>query len=393
MNVYLDNGATTIVDKEVEKVMLPYFDEKYGNPSSIHTFGQEAKAAIEKSRETIANILNADPSEIFFTSGGTESNNWTIKGVAFANKEKGKHIITTKVEHDCVLESCSWLEKQGFEVTYLDVDEEGFVKIDELKKNLRKDTILVSIIHGNNEIGTLNDLDEIGKICKENKVYFHTDACQSFTKVPLDVKKTNIDLVTINSHKIYGPKGVGALYIRKGTKVEIWQHGGGHESGKRAGTENVPGIVGFAKASQLTSEEDIKRMSELRDYFIEQVEKNIHEIKVNGPRDKRLCNNVNIIFKYIEGEGLLIRLDDKGVEASTGSACSSKSLEPSHVLTAMGIPHSIAHGSLRFSLSKYTTKEELDYALKMLKDEVANLRDLSPLWDSSREKRTFKGDQ
>ena len=378
MRVYLDNAATTKVDDEVVEAMKPYFDEKYGNASSLHSYGQEAKKAVEDSREIIAKKLNADPKEIIFTSGGTESNNFAIKEIAFVNRDKGNHIITTKVEHDCILNSCKLLEKLGFEVTYLDVDEYGFVKLDELKKAIRKDTILVSIIHGNNEIGTINDLEAIGKICKENKVYFHTDACQSFTKIPIDVKKTNIDLITINAHKIHGPKGVGALFIKKGTRTDAFQHGGGQEFNLRSGTENIPGIVGFAKSVEIA--EDHEKIARLRDSLIEKIEKEIPEVKFNGSRKKRLQNNVNFIFKYIEGEALLIKLDDKGIMASTGSACSSKSLEASHVLLAIGLPPSIAHGSIRFSLSRYNTKEEIEYTIKNLKEIVAELRSISPLW-------------
>ena len=380
MKVYLDNAATTQVDKEVIEAIGPYLDEKYGNASSLHSFGQEAKKALENSREIIAKKLNADPKEIIFTSGGTESNNSTIKGVAFANKDKGNHIITTKVEHDCILNSCKWLEKQGFKVTYLNVDQEGFVKLDELEKEITKNTILVSIIHGNNEIGTINNLDKIGEICKKNNILFHTDACQSFTKVDIDVKKTNIDLITINSHKIHGPKGVGALYIKKGTKIDAWQHGGGHEFNKRSGTENISGIVGFAKAVEISNDKDLVQIEELRDYFIKKVEEEIKQIKFNGPRKDRLQNNINFIFRYIEGEGLLIKLDDEGIMASTGSACNSNSLEPSHVLIAIGIGAADAHGSIRFSLSKYNTKEEIDYTVDKLKEKVQELRSISPLW-------------
>jgi len=380
MKIYLDNAATTKVDDEIIKAMQPYFDEKYGNPSSLHTYGQEAKQALESARETIAKSINAEPSEIIFTSGGTESNNLAIKEIAFTNRDKGNHIITTKVEHDCVLNSCKLLEKLGFEVTYLNVDEEGFLKLDELKAAIKKETILVSVIHGNNEIGTINDLDAIGNICKEKNIYFHTDACQSFTKVPIDVKKTNIDLITINSHKIHGPKGVGALFIKKGTKIGAYQHGGGQEFNKRSGTENIPGIVGFAKAVEIAKKTDLNKIEKLRNLLIEKIEKEIPEVKLNGPRKKRLQNNVNFIFKFIEGEGLLIKLDDEGIMASTGSACSSKSLEPSHVLLALGISPVIAHGSIRFSLSKYNTEEEMDYTVKKLKEKVAELRSISPLW-------------
>jgi len=379
--IYLDNAATTKVDSKVVEAMKPYFDLKYGNASSLHSFGQEAKKALEDSREVIAGALNARAKEIVFTSGGTESNNFAIKGTSFANKEKGNHIIVSKVEHDCVLESCKWLEKQGFEVSYIDVDKEGFVKIDELEKAIRDDTILVSVIHGNNEVGTINDLEKIGEVCKAKKVYFHTDACQSFTKVPIDVKEINIDLITVNSHKIHGPKGVGALFIKKGTRIEAWQHGGGHENRKRSGTENIPGIVGFAKAVEVADKAEYDKVAELRDKFIARVEKEIPKVTLNGLRQNRLQNNANLMFKGIEGEGLLIKLDDAGIKASTGSACSSKSLEPSHVLLALGIDAADAHGSIRFSFSKYNTSEEVDYTVGKLKEKVAELRSISPLWE------------
>ncbi len=380
MKVYLDNGATTMVDKDVEKAMLPYFTKNYGNASSLHQFGQEAKEALEKSREVIAKRINADPKEIVFTSGGSEADNLAIKGVAYANKDKGNHIITTKVEHHAVDNSCKALEKEGFDVTWLNVDKEGFVDLFELKKAITKETILVSIIHGNNEVGTIQDIEAIGEICRKNDVHFHSDTVQSFTKVPIDVKKQNIDLASFSAHKIHGPKGVGALFVKKGTKIKKLVDGGSQESDLRAGTENIPYIVGFAKAVDIANEEHCKEMSELRDYFIEQIEKEISEVIVNGSREKRLCNNANIIFKYIEGEALLLRLDDKGIAVSTGSACSSKDLRPSHVLTAMGLPAATAHGSIRFTLSRFTTKEELDYTIKNVKEAVADLRKLSPLW-------------
>ena len=380
MKVYLDNGATTMVDKEVEKAMLLYFTKIYGNASSLHKFGQEAKEVLEKSREIIAKRINADPKEIIFTSGGSESDNLAIKGVAYANKDKGNHIITTKIEHHAVENSCKALEKEGFYVTWLNVNKEGFIDLGELKNSITKKTILVSIIHGNNEVGTIQDIEAIGKICKENNVYFHTDAVQSFTKVTVNVKKQNITLASFSAHKIHGPKGIGVLYIKKGTKIKKLIDGGSQEADLRAGTENIPYIVGFAKAVEIAKEEHCKKIAELRDYFIGQIEKDIPEVIVNGSREKRLCNNANIIFKYIEGEALLLKLDDKGIAVSTGSACSSKDLRPSHVLTAMGIPPATAHGSIRFTLSRYTTKEELDYTIKNVKEAVADLRKLSPLW-------------
>jgi cysteine desulfurase len=377
MRVYLDNAASTKVDAEVAKAMAPYFTEKYGNASSLHQLGVEAKEALESSREAIAKKLKCSPDEIIFTSGGTESNNLALKGTAFANREKGNHIITSKIEHECILKSCEWLEKQGFKVTYLDVDEEGFVNPKDVAENIGKETILVSIIHANNEIGTIEPIEEISKICREKGVYFHTDACQSFTKVPLDTR--NFDLVTINSHKIHGPKGVGALYIRKGTKIDSMMHGGGHEFNMRSGTENVAGIVGFAKAVEIAKEEHVKRMATLRDMLIDGILSSIGDVRLNGPRKKRLCNNVNMAFSFIEGESLMAYLDGEGIMVSTGSACSSKSLEPSHVLMAIGLKPEIAHGSLRMSLSKYTTKEEIEYTIGRLGAVVKKLRDISPL--------------
>lgn len=380
MKVYLDNGATTMVDPAVVKVMLPFFTEKYGNPSSIHQKGQEAKQALAEAREVIAGKLNASYDEIIFTSGGTESDNLAIRGAAIASRNKGNHIITTKIEHPAVLRTCEALEKEGFTVTYLGVDREGFVVLDELKKAITPKTILVSIIHGNNEIGTIQPLDEIGAICREKGILFHTDAVQSFTKVQINVKKTPVDLISVSSHKIHGPKGVGALYIRKGTKIEKLAHGGGHEFKLRAGTENVPGIVGFAKAVKLMSDSDAKKTARMRDMLIAGIEKEISDVKLNGPRgDLRLCNNVNIAFASVEGEALGSYLDVSGVCTSTGSACTSHSLQPSHVLLAIGIDKELANGTLRMTLSRFTTEEEVDYTVKMLKKYVEKLRKISPL--------------
>ncbi len=380
--IYLDNGATTMVDPKVVQEMAPYFEEKYGNASSTHHKGQEAKMALEEARETIAKSIGARHDEIIFTSGGTESNNITIKGIAFANKKKGNHIITTKIEHDCVLNACKWLESQGFKVTYLDVDRQGFVNPDALEKAITKSTILVSIIHGNNEIGTIQDLEALGKICRKHNVYFHTDACQSYTKTELNVKKQSLDLVTMNSHKIHGPKGVGALYIRNGVKITPLLHGGGHEHNLRSGTENVSGIIGFAKAVKMTSSGHVRQMRKLRDYLIENVLK-IPETMLNGTvGDKRLCNNANFSFKYVEGESIGAYLDAKGICTSTGSACSSRSLEPSHVLIAIGLKPEEAHGSLRITLSRFTSKEEIDTLLKVLPGIIEKLRKMSPLADA-----------
>lgn len=379
--IYLDHAATTPVDPVVIEAMLNYFTKKFGNASSIHQFGQEAKQALENSRETIARKINADSKEIVFTSGGTESNNLALKGIAFANRDKGNHIITSRIEHECILNSCKWLEKQGFKITYLPVDRYGFVGLEDLEKAIRKDTILVSIIHANNEVGVIEPIEKIGKICKEHDVHFHTDACQSFTKVPIDVIKQNLGLVTINSHKIYGPMGVGALYIKEGVKIETWQHGGGHEKDIRSGTENVPGIVGFAKAVEIAKEHDIQRMTKLRDILIKGVLEEIPNTKLNGHPTMRLCNNANFSFKYIESESLVLRLDARGIACSTGSACSSHTLEPSHVLLAIGLIPEDAHSSLRITVGKENTEEEIDYTINALKEEVKGLRKISPFGD------------
>jgi cysteine desulfurase len=377
--VYLDNGATTMVAPEVMATMRPYFDDRYGNASSLHEFGREAREAIENARKIIARSINAEPEEIVFTSGGTESNNAAIKGVAFANKEKGNHIIVAAIEHDCVLNASKWLEKQGFEVTKLPVDKYGVVDPKVLEKAITKKTILVSIMHVNNEIGTILPIGEYGRICREKGIYFHTDACQSYTKVEIDVKKMNLDLVTINAHKIHGPKGIGALYIRKGVKIDALLSGGGQEFKKRSGTENVPGIVGFGASATLLKKEEIKRMAGLRDMLIKGLLE-IPDTHLNGPiGEKRVCSNASVSFHYIEGEGLLMLLDLAGIAVSTGSACSSHSLEPSHVLLAIGLKHEVAHGTIRFSLSKYTTKEEIDFTIKKVREAVERLRAMSPL--------------
>ncbi len=373
--IYLDNAATTKVDDEVLKEMLPYFNEKYGNASSVHEIGQKAREAIEKARKTIAKAINCNTREIFFTSGGTESNNLALKGSFFANKDKN-HIITTKVEHDCVLNACKWLEKQGATVTYLDLDREGFVRLEDLEDAITDKTLVVSIIHGNNEIGTIQDLDKIGKLCKEKKVLFHTDACQSFTKVDLNVKKQNLSLVTLNAHKIHGPKGIGALYVKEGTQITPLLHGGGHEKGLRSGTENVPGIIGFAKAVEISNEKNVKKMEKLRDMLIEGLLK-IKNVNLNGSRTKRLCNNVNVSFNDIEGEAIGGYLEREGIYTSTGSACSSHSNESSHVLKAIGLKLSAVESALRLSLSKYTTEEEIKHVLEKINKIVEKLRKLS----------------
>jgi cysteine desulfurase len=387
--IYLDNGATTKVDPKVLEVMMPYFSEKYGNASSSHSFGQDSKDALETARRAIAKSIGARAEEIIFTSGGTESNNFVLKGVVFANKSRGNHIIVTKVEHDSVLKVCGWLEKHGFVVSYLDVDSEGLVRIEDLEKAIKPETVLVSIIHGNNEIGAIQNLGELGKLCRERGVYFHTDACQSFTKTEIDVGKQAIDLMTLNAHKIHGPKGVGVLYVRKGVKIMPWEQGGGHEFGFRAGTENIPGIIGFAEAVRIAMDKKhVEYVAGLRDKLIEGVLK-IPGVKLNGSKN-RLCNNANFSFKGIEGEALGGYLDQKWVCSSTGSACSSRTLEPSHVLKAIGLSDEEAHGSLRLTLSRFNTEEEIDYVLKVLPKIVEKLRRISPL---TRVINIFRGDK
>ena len=376
----MDYAATTPVDPRVIKSMQPYFSEKFGNTMSLHTNGREAKQALTESRKTIAKLMNAKPDELIFTGSATEANNTVIKGVAYANKNKGKHIITSQIEHDCILEPAKWLEQQGYEITRLSVDNGGLINLTELENAIRKDTILVSIMHANNEIGTIQDIKQIGKICKENNIYFHSDAAQSFGKVPIDVKKMNIDMLSINAHKIYGPKGIGGLYIKKGTKIEPLLHGGGHEMHKRASTVNVPGIVGFAKAAKIQQREmesDAKKQIQFRDNLIKEL-LNVEDSHLNGHKTKRLPNNTNFWFAYIEGESLVMQLDIAGISASTGSACSSDSLEASHVLLAIGLEPKQAHGSLRLSLGKYTTKEEIGYAIETIPKAVEKLRKISP---------------
>ena len=380
--IYMDNAATTKVHPNVLKAMLPYLKQNYGNPSSIYALGQESRKAIETAREQVAKALRANSNEIFFTSGGSESDNWVIKGIAFANQDRGKHIITTNMEHHAVLHTCKYLEKYGFEITYLPVRQNGIIDIKDLKKAIRKDTILVSVMYANNEIGTVQPIEEIGKITKEKGIYFHTDAVQAIGNIPIDVKKSNIDLLSISGHKFNAPKGVGALYIRKGTKILNMIHGGGQEKNMRAGTENVASIVGMGKAIDLATENIEKKnryIKELREYLIDNILKNIPDTILNGDREKRLAGNINLCFKYIEGESILLMLDSLGICASSGSACTSGSLEPSHVLLALGLPHEIAHGSLRLTLSKENTKDEIDYVLSVLPDIVKKLRSMSPL--------------
>jgi cysteine desulfurase len=374
-SIYLDNAATTKVDREVLRAMAPYFDEFYGNASSMHMKGQEAKKAVEKARGIIAHEINAKPEEIYFTSGGTESNNWALKGSFFENFPRKNHIITVKTEHDCVLNTAKWLEGKGAEVTYLNVDKKGFIDINKLKKAMTSKTFLVSIMQANNEIGTIQNLEEIGRICREKGILFHTDAAQSFTKISLDVNKMNLDLVTINAHKIRGPKGVGALFIRKGVKITPLLHGGGHERGQRSGTENVPGIVGFGKAVEISRRTDYKKMSALRDKLIKRIIEKIPDTKLNGPEgEERLPNNVNITFKGCEGEALGGYLETKGVYVSTGSACMSNTNAQSHVLRAIGLSREDQESSIRFTLGKETTEKNIDYALKVLPEIVEKMR-------------------
>ncbi|MCP3686250.1 MAG: cysteine desulfurase NifS [bacterium] len=377
MKVYLDNGATTVVAEEVAKEIVDVMTKKFGNASSLYTPGKEAKELLENSRKIIAEKINAKPAEIIFTSGGTEADNLAIRGFVHANMSKGDHIITSSIEHHAVLAACEQLQKDGFEVTVLPVNEEGFVSLDDLKKAITEKTILVTIMHANNEIGTIQPIKEIGEFCKERGIAFHTDAVQTFTKVPIDVDAMNIDMLSLSAHKIHGPKGIGALFVRKGIKLNKMLFGGHQENEMRAGTENVAGVVGFAKATELTTKADIKHMQVLRDKLIDGLLK-IPHTQLNGSRENRLCNNASIIFKYIEGEAMLMRLDAQGIYVSTGSACSSKELTPSHVLTAIGLPPEIAHGSIRFTLSKYTTQEEIDYVLNIVPTVVLALRKISP---------------
>lgn len=383
-SIYLDNAATTKTAPEVVEAMLPYFTEHFGNPSSVYGFAAANKEVITRQREIIADTLGAKSNEIYFTAGGSESDNWALIATAEAYASKGKHLITSKIEHHAILHTCEYLEKKGFEVTYLDVDENGIVDLEQLKSAIREDTILISIMYANNEIGTIQPIREIGAIAHEHGILFHTDAVQAFGQVPINVDEDQIDMLSASGHKLNGPKGIGFLYIRKGVKIRSFIHGGAQERRRRAGTENVPGIVGFGKAVERavsTMEARTKKERELRDYLIERIEKEIPYCRLNGDRTKRLPNNVNFSFRFIEGESLLIMLDMKGICASSGSACTSGSLDPSHVLLAIGLPHEIAHGSLRMTLSEETTKEDLDYVVENLKEIVGNLRSMSPLYE------------
>lgn len=382
--IYLDNAATTRVKDEVYESMQPYVTEWYGNPSSIYRFAGESRKAVENARAVTADFLNAKPEEIYFTGGGSESDNWALKAAAFANRGKGKHIITSTIEHHAILHTCGYLEKLGFEITYVNVDENGVIKLDELKAAVRKDTILITVMFANNEIGTIQPIREIGELAHRNGILFHTDAVQAYGHERIDVQELHIDLLSASGHKMNGPKGVGILYIRNSVKIGSFIHGGAQERGRRAGTYNTPGIVGFGKATEIAKRELEKRRgyeSGLRDYLIDRVLAEIPYTRLNGHRSRRLSNNANFSFRFIEGESLLILLDQKNIAASSGSACTSGSLDPSHVLLAIGLPHEIAHGSLRLTLSEETTKEELDYVIEELKKIVERLRSMSPLYE------------
>jgi cysteine desulfurase len=393
--IYLDNAATTPLDPRVLKAMLPFLKEEYGNPSSLHSLGQRSREAIEKSREIIANFIKAKTDEIFFTSGGTESNNFAIKGVAFANEKFGKHIITSKIEHHAVLEPCHWLEKNGFKVSYLDVDKNGLINVNQVEKTITDETILVSIMHANNEIGTIEPIIEIGNLIKKVReerkkrniktpIYFHTDAVQTFGHLPINVNELNVDLLSASAHKLYGPKGTGLLYIKKGVKIEPLIHGGGHEKGLRSGTENTAGIVGFAKAVEIAKKEmdkEYQRLTKFRDLLIEEIFKKIDGVSLNGDRYLRLPNNINISVKGVEGEAMVLYLDKKGIACSTGSACSSHSLEPSHVLLAIGKSPEEAHSSLRITLGRFTKEKDLKIFIQALTETINYLRKISPLWE------------
>ena len=382
--IYLDNAATTQVYPEVFEEMKPYFTEYYGNPSSVYQFAQESKNKVERAREEIAEMLNAKPEEIYFTGGGSESDNWALVATAETYAKKGKHIITSKIEHHAILHTCEYLESRGYEVTYLDVDENGLIDLEQLKKSIREDTILISIMSANNEIGTIQPIAEIGKIAKEHEIFFHTDAVQAFGHIPIDVEEMQIDMLSASGHKIHGPKGIGFLYIRKNVRIGAFIHGGSQERGKRAGTHNVPGIVGLAAAAKIAKENlesNIEYETKLRDYAISRIENEIPFAVLSGHRTKRLPNNIHFCFRFIEGESMLILLDQAGICGSSGSACTSGSLDPSHVLLAIGRPHEIAHGSLRLTLSEKNTQEEIDTVVDELKKIIERLRSMSPLYE------------
>ncbi len=380
--IYFDHSATTSVDPQVVEAMLPFFHEKFGNPSSIHSFGRETKVALEEAREAVAEFLKTRAADIYFTSGGTESDNLAIKGVAYEQKNKGKHIITSKVEHHAVLHSCEALEKEGFEITYLNPDKYGMVHPEAVEKAIKSNTILISIMHANNEVGTINPIEKIGEIAQSKGILFHTDAVQTFGKLPLNLSKLPIDLMSISGHKIYGPKGIGVLYIRKGVKLAQLMHGGGHERNRRAGTENIPGIIGLAKAVELRKQNFKKendQVKKLRDRFAERINKEVPRAILNGHPEKRLAGHLNLSFQGIEGEALLLSLDLKGIAASSGSACTSGSIDPSHVLLAMGVKPELARSSIRFSLGKDNTDADVDYTLEILPEIVTRLRSMSAI--------------
>lgn len=389
--IYLDNAATTKTAPEVVEAMLPYFTEMYGNPSSVYDFAGKSKDAVTKGREQIANVLGAQKEEIYFTAGGSEADNWALKATFEAYKSKGNHIITTKIEHHAILHTCEYLEKErGAKITYLDVDENGVVKLDELEKAITPETILISVMFANNEIGTLQPIKEIGMIAKEHGILFHTDAVQAFGQVPINVDELGIDMLSSSGHKLNGPKGIGFLYIRKGVKIRSFVHGGAQERKRRAGTENVPGIVGFGVAAERAMHSMADRTAKevlVRDHLISRITSEIPYVKLNGHPKKRLPNNVNVSFQFVEGESMLLMLDSFGICASSGSACTSGSLDPSHVLLAIGLPHEIAHGSLRLTLSEETTMEDADFVVDKLKDIVANLRSMSPLYEDFMKKQ------
>ena len=383
--IYFDNSATTQTHEDVAKIMVEYMTEKYGNPSSIHSFGREAHKAVEEARSQLAALLGANSNEIFFTSGGTEADNLAIKGIAFANRKKGNHIITTAIEHHAVLHTCEFLEKEGFVVTYLPVDENAMVSLEDVKKAITDKTILISIMYANNEVGTIQPIRQIGELCKEKGIYFHTDAVQAVGAYPVNVNDDHIDLLSLSGHKFNGPKGIGALYVRRGVRIGSIQKGGGQERGMRAGTENVPGIIGLGKAAEIAGaelNEKINKLTALREKLIEGIIARIPDIKLNGHRSLRLPGNVNFSFLYVEGESLLLNLDLKGIAASSGSACTSGSLDPSHVLLAMGLTHEVAHGSLRLSLGRNNTEADVDYCLEVLPEILERLRSMSPLYAS-----------
>ena len=382
--IYMDHAATTYTKKEVLEEMLPFFTEHFGNPSSIHKFGRDVRRSVDNARDKIAKALGALPEEIYFTAGGSEADNWAVKGAAYANKNKGNHIITTNIEHHALLHTCEYLEKEGFKVTYLPVDEYGMVSVEDVRNAITDKTILISIMYANNEIGTIQPIAAIGSLAKEKGIYFHTDAVQAVGSVKIDVKEQNIDMLSLSAHKFYGPKGIGVLYVRKGVKLLNLLHGGAQERGRRAGTENTPGIIGLAKAIELATdnlEENSIRISALRNKLIKGVMEKIPYTRLNGHPEKRLPGNANFCFRYIEGEALLLNLDMKGIAGSSGSACTSGSLDPSHVLLAIGLPHEIAHGSLRLSIGDANTEEDVDYVLEVLPEIIDRLRQMSPLYE------------